>query len=64
MAKIKRRRTHLKCKSLDTEDGKDHIGKDGTNPEDLGSRSTLDTEPQYDVSSPYVNHDLEDEVEY
>ena len=45
MPKIKRRRTHLKCKSLDTEDGKDHIGKDGTNPEDLGSRSTLDTEP-------------------
>jgi len=35
----------LKCKSFDTEDGKNDIGKDGANPEDLGSRNTLDTEP-------------------
>ena len=34
-------RTYLKCKSLDTKDGKHDIGKDGAYPEDLGSTKIL-----------------------
>jgi len=34
----------LKCESFDAEDGENDIGEDGANPENLGSRNTLDTE--------------------
>ena len=55
---------NLKSKSLHTEDGENHIGEDGANPEDLGSRETLIPGLKNGDRGPYVNRDLAYEVKY